>query len=98
MTFFNQDITFDAGHFILLAALVLFIFFMFKKCSGSENLTIQRVHNTQCNCQSCLDAAYSKAMNGQLYGCDPNNPFVPYSEEECNYSYRKEALHGCNVA
>ena len=102
MTFLNQEISFDMGHLLLLLALVGFLFFVAFRCrincGGSENLEVQKVHWKSCRCPSCLEAVYEKAMNGELYGCDPNNPFVPYSPEECNYQYRKAALHGCGVA
>jgi hypothetical protein len=102
MGFLEQEISFDMGHLLLLIALVLFVFFVASRCkltcNGNENLEIQRVHWKSCRCPACEPAVYNKAMTGELYGCDPNNPYVPYSEEECNYQYRKNALHGCGIA
>ena len=102
MTFLDQEISFDIGHLLLLLALVGFIFFVTNRCkltcNNSEGLNIQPVHWKSCRCPSCVETAYQQAQSGQLYGCDPNNPFVPFSDEECNNSYRKTALHGCGVA
>lgn len=112
MTFLNQEINFDIGHLILLIAFIAFIFFVTKRCtfscaSGSEGLEVggcsagvdvNPVHWKSCRCPSCLQAVLEKAQKGYLYGCNPNNPYVPYSKEECNYQYRKAALHGCGVA
>lgn len=96
MTFLDQEITFDIGHLILLLVLVGFVLFVVQRYR--EGLEIQKVHIRECRCQDCLDVALHQAQTGQLYGCDPNNPYVPYSPEECEYSYRKAALHGCGVA
>lgn len=110
MAFLDQEITFDMGHLVLLFALVGFIFFVAKRCKltcngGSEGLTVgaagvdvQPVHWKSCRCASCNATALEQARNGDLYGCNPNNPYVPFSKEECNYQYRKAALHGCGVA
>jgi len=102
MTFFNEEINFDMGHLILLIALVLFVFFVAMRCKLScgdnEGLEIPRVHWKQCRCPTCEEAVYNKAVSGELYGCDPNNPLIPYSQEECYNQYRKGVLHGCGVA
>ncbi len=112
MAFFDQEISFDMGHLLLLIALVGFIFFVANRCklscNGKEGLdvqggcpagvNVQPVHWKSCRCPSCEEAVLQKAQNGELYGCNPNNPYVPYSKEECNYQYRKASLHGCGVA
>lgn len=99
MTFFNRNVNFDIGHLFLLAALVFLVFFGCKFiCRGSEGLDVQKVHWKSCRCPTCAEVAYKQAQDGQLYGCNPNNPYVPYSPEECNYSYRKAMLHGCGIA
>lgn len=108
MTFFDQEINFDIGHFVLLFALVGFVFFVANRCkitcNSSEGLdvtggvNVNPVHWKSCRCPSCETAALHMAQNGQLYGCDPSNPYVPFSKEECNYQYRKASLHGCGVA
>ena len=103
MTFLDQEITFDMGHLVLLAGLVIFIIFVASRCSlscgkNNEQLQIQPVKWKSCRCPDCAKVAYQKAVNGELYGCDPNNPFVPYGQEECNYQYRQTALNGCGVA
>ena len=102
MAFLDQEINFDMGHMLLLLALIGFIFFVSKQCriscNGKEGMDVRPVHWKSCRCPSCMNVAYQQAKDGQLYGCDPNNPYVPYSPEECNYSYRKTALHGCGVA
>jgi len=112
MTFLEQEISFDMGHLLLLIALVAFIFFVANRCklscNGKEGLdvqggcpagvNVQPVHWKSCRCPSCEADALYKAQHGYLYGCNPNNPYVPYSKEECNYQYRKAALHGCGVA
>jgi hypothetical protein len=110
MTFLQQEINFDLGHIILILALVFFVIFVSQKCklscsySDKEGLTIspdldiQPVYWKPCRCENCNLAALDKAKNGYLYGCDPNNPIAPFSREECNYQYRKAALHGCDIA
>jgi hypothetical protein len=105
MTFLDQEISFDIGHLVLLLALVGFIFLVVRRCkseglivAGKGGIEIQPVNWKSCRCPSCEEAALDMARKGQLYGCDPNNPFVPFSNEECNYQYRKAALHGCGVA
>ena len=106
MTFLDQEISFDIGHLVLLLALVGFIFFVAKRCKlscgGNEGLNVKGVdvqptHWKPCRCASCEEAVLQKARDGYLYGCDPNNPYIPYSKEECNYQYRKNSLHGCGV-
>ena len=112
MAFLDQEISFDMGHMLLLLAIVGFVFFVASRCKlscgGQEGLkvqggckagvNVQPIGWKSCRCQSCEDAALAKAQNGELYGCNPNNPYVPYSKEECNYQYRKAMLHGCGVA
>jgi len=105
MAFLDQEISFDIGHLVLLVALIGFIFFVANKCKlacggkgDKENLEVQKVHWKSCRCPDCTQACYQKAKNGELYGCNPNNPYVPYSPEECEYQYRKCTLHGCGVA
>ena len=109
MSFLDQEINFDMGHLVLLIALVGFIFFVSKRCKmtcdGKEGLCVAEsgvdvapVHWKSCRCPSCESAALDMARNGYLYGCNPNNPYVPYGKEECNYQYRKASLHGCGVA
>jgi hypothetical protein len=109
MGLFEQEITFDMGHLVLLLALIGFIFFVASRCKLScgnskegldvpESDGLQMVRPPECKCPSCNEAAFQKAKDGYLYGCDPNNPIAPYSKEECNYQYRKAALHGCGVA
>lgn len=107
MTFLDEEITFDIGHLVLLLALIGFIVFVSSRCSFSCSSTeglnvsgvdVQPVHYKSCRCPDCLQVALEQARSGQLFGCNPNNPYVPYSKEECNYQYRKAALHGCGVA
>jgi len=111
MSFLDNEIHFDAGHLLLLVALVLFVLFVVYRCRlkaeglrvagdavSPAALSIQKVHYQQCRCPSCVEAVYQKALSGDLYGCNASNPYIPYSKEECNYQYRKNALHGCGVA
>ncbi len=111
MTLFDQEITFDMGHLLLLFALVGFIFFVTNRCKLACNdkeglavgnspagVDVQPIHWKSCRCPSCEATALEQARTGQLYGCNPSNPYVPYSKEECNYQYRKASLHGCGVA
>ena len=111
MALFDQEISFDMGHLILLLSLVAFIFFVSSKCklscNGSEGLEVGGcsagvdvlpVNRKSCRCPDCAKVALTQAQTGQLYGCNPNNPYVPYSKEECNYQYRKALLHGCGIA
>lgn len=113
MSLFDQEINFDMGHLLLLISLVGFIFFIASRCrlscsgnDGKESLdvaamnarAIQPLKWKSCRCPDCEQAALSMAENGHIYGCDPNNPFVPYSGDECNYEYRKTSLHGCGIA
>lgn len=98
----NQEITFDMGHMILLLALVVFVFFVSSKCklscNGSENLDVAPVHYKSCRCPGCAQTALQRARDGDMYGCDPNNPFVPFSGDECVNQYHKTMLHGCGIA
>ena len=102
MSFLNEEITFDMGHLLLLLALVAFILITTNKCKlscgSTESLDVPPVHWKSCRCPGCEQVALEQAQNGYLYGCDPNNPFVPYSKELCDNSYRKTLLHGCGVA
>lgn len=108
MTFFDEEISFDTGHLILLLALVGFLLFVSLRCSikcgGEEGLNVSLPNGVQpmnpipCHCSACAAAVLEKAQNGELYGCNPNNPYVPYSKEECNYQYHKNMLHGCGIA
>lgn len=95
MTFLDQEITFDIGHLLLLVALVAFILYIARR---NEGLDVRKIHYKSCRCPTCAEVAYQQAKDGQLYGCNPKNPYVPYSPEECNYSYRKTMLHGCGIA
>ena len=61
-------------------------------------INVGKVHWKSCRCPACVADCGNKANTGQLYGCNPNNPYVPYGPEECEYSYRKCTLHGCGVA
>lgn len=96
MTFLNQEITFDVGHLVLLLAFIALLLYVAQRYR--EKFEVQAVQIQPCRCQSCLDAVQQQAQSGQLYGCDASNPYIPFSPEECNYSYRKAALHGCGVA
>ena len=108
MSFLDREISFDTGHLLLLLALIGFILYLVYRQKSAEGLKvngvevgdngIQPIHWKSCRCSDCGDAVLKKAENGYLYGCDPKNPFVPYSKEECNYQYRKAMLHGCGVA
>ena len=112
MAFMDQEISFDMGHMLLLLALVGFVFFVANRCklacgNGTEGLqvggctagvNVQPVTATKCRCPDCAATALQQARDGQLYGCNPNNPYVPFSKEECNNQYRKALLHGCGVA
>ena len=107
MTFLEQEISFDMGHAILLLALVGFIYYIVTRCkiNGKEGMhghplggvNVEPVHPKVCHCPDCAKVALEQAQSGQLYGCNPNNPYVPYSPEECNLQYRKTLLHGCGV-
>jgi hypothetical protein len=110
MSILDQEINFDVGHLVLLLALIGFLLFVMMRCKADENLkvgetagcpagvNVQPVHWKSCRCPDCETVALQQARNGELYGCNPNNPYVPYSKEECDYQYRKALLHGCNVA
>lgn len=100
MSMLNQEIKFDVGHMILLLALIVFVFFVSYKCKlfGPENLDVDPVHYKSCRCQKCAQVALQRARDGDMYGCDPNNPFVPFGGDECNYQYHKTMLHGCGIA
>lgn len=102
MSFLDEEIEFDVGHLILLGALILFVVFISKRCkegmTGKSINGVQPIHWKSCRCPSCAAVALQQAEDGYLYGCNPNNPYVPYSKEECNNSYRKTMLHGCGIA
>ena len=95
MTLLDQKIDIDIGHVLLFAALVGFVIYLVRR---KEGLDVKKIHYKSCRCPSCAEVAYQQAVTGQLYGCNPSNPYVPYSPEECNYSYRKTMLHGCGIA
>lgn len=111
MAFLDQEISFDIGHLVLLIALVGFIIFVTSRCrlscGGQEGLAVggsctggvnvDPVSWKSCRCKSCEEAVLEKARKGYLYGCNPNDPLVPYSKEECNYQYRQASLIGCGV-
>ena len=99
----STQLSIDAGHIVLAVVLIVVIVMVCKKCSfscggGSEGLNVHPVKAPSCRCPKCAQAVLKQAHNGQLYGCDPNNPFVPFGGDICNTSYRKALLHGCGVA
>jgi len=106
MTFLDTEITFDIGHLILIVALVVFALYALRRCND-ENLVspsdianlvdVNPVKYRPCKCEDCGAAVMQKAQSGNLYGCNPNNPYVPFSKEECNFQYMKNMLHGCRV-
>lgn len=95
MDFLLKEIQIDAGHIVLLIGLCILVGIVIYK--SVENFEGPIVKIKPCHNQACVDAVYQKAVNGELYGCDPNSKFTPHSPEECYYQYRKELLHGCNV-
>lgn len=90
---FDQVLNVDIGHVILMVAIVGIILFYKRK----EGLDVSRVNIKPCHSESCLDACYRKAQNGELYGCGSPDGYVPFSPDECNLQYRKCVLHGCGV-
>lgn len=100
MDYLTQNISFDAGHIVLLVSLALLAIFIIFKCKASkpENLEVQRIYVKPCRCTTCADTCYERAKKGLLYGCDPNNPFTPFGGDECEFQYRRCMLDGCGIA
>jgi hypothetical protein len=99
MDILNKEITIDMGHLLLLAVVVVGVLFVANRCrlecSGMhENLDVPKLHQNICRCPSCSETCYQRALNGELPGCSDSNP----NYDQCNDSYRKCLLFGCNVA
>ena len=63
-----------------------------KGCQSGT--VLPKACENKCNCQSCADACYQRALRGELAGCGGPNP----NYDQCNSEYRKCLLHGCGVA
>jgi len=94
----DTDIKLDLGHVLLLVALVVFVLFVANGCSlscgNSENLDVPKFVAKECHCKSCAEACYERALNGELDGCNEQDP----NYDQCNNSYRTCLLGGCGVA
>lgn len=98
MDFLNQEITFDAGHLLLLLAIFAFIFYCVQYCNKKEGLNVQQVKPQICKCKDCASECFRRALNNEFYGCRKDDPLNPYSPQQCETEYRKCMLHGCGIA
>jgi len=102
-SFLEAEINLDLGHVVLLLVLIGFVFYLVWK-ARKEGMQVDGkpwpvpVVARSCKCPDCAASALDKAQSGVLYGCNENDPYIPSSPEICNYSYRKELLHGCGIA
>jgi hypothetical protein len=91
MDLLNKELNLDVSHLILFIILIAVVLYVVK--SSSENLEVPQANFIPCKCPSCADACYQRALNGQLPGCGGELNY-----DQCNNSYRKCLLFGCDVA
>ena len=75
------------GHLILLGLLLVIIFMNYRR-EGLDNI----INPTY---DKYMADVRARAAAGQLYGCDSQDSYAPYSLDECQNQIEKAALFGC---